>query len=224
MKKIQVILADDHPTVLSGVGCEIARIPTMEVVGTAASSDDLLDLLSKTSCEVVITDFAMPASKSMDGLPLLRKLSRIRPDVKIIVLTTVDSEVILREIINAGVHSVLSKLDDVSHLVVAVHAVCAGEQYYSPTVRRPQSTDSQISSKQKRRLTPREIEVLRLYVRGLSIGEISAQLHRTKQTVSAQKIAAMKKLGIERDIDLYRYAHETGLLTSTVMPSHTASS
>ncbi|MCW3477994.1 LuxR C-terminal-related transcriptional regulator [Neisseriaceae bacterium JH1-16] len=64
-------------------------------------------------------------------------------------------------------------------------------------------------------LSRREIEVVRLFVSGLTINEIAARLHLSKQTVSAQKVSAMKKLGLQREADLYRYAIEVGLLPSS---------
>lgn len=207
---IRVVLADDHPTVLSGVRHELGRAPTIEIVGTAPRSDALIALLSSTPCDVLITDYAMPGGSFVDGLPLLHYLRRTWPDMKVIVLTTIDNPAMLQEMAKGGAHGVLSKLDDVGHLIAAVHAVYAGATYFSPSVRErtqaPTSAPRSVPS-----LTPREAEVIRLYTSGLSIGEIAARLNRAKQTVSAQKIRAMKKLGIERDADLFQYAYETGL-------------
>jgi two-component system capsular synthesis response regulator RcsB len=69
--KIRVILSDDHPTVLSGVRHELARVPTVEIVGSALGADELLALLERSHCDVLITDYAMPGGAAVDGLPLL---------------------------------------------------------------------------------------------------------------------------------------------------------
>lgn len=208
--KIRLILSDDHPAVLSGVRHELERAPTIEIVGTAASTDELIALLTRTPCDVLLTDYAMPGGAFVDGLPLLRYLRRTWPEVKIIVLTTIDNPAVLQEIAKSGVHGVLSKLDDVDHLIAAAHAVYAGATYFSPSVvertRAPAT-----APRPTQPLTPREAEVIRLYTSGMSIGEIALQLNRAKQTVSAQKVRAMKKLGVERDADLFQYAYETGL-------------
>ncbi|MBN3794121.1 response regulator transcription factor [Burkholderia sp. Ac-20392] len=207
---IRVVLADDHPTVLSGVRHELGRAPTIEIVGTVPRSDELIALLANTPCDVVITDYAMPGGTFVDGLPLLQYLRRTWPDMKVIVLTTIDNPAMLQEMAKGGVHGVLSKLDDVGHLIAAVHAVHAGATYFSTTVK--ERTQAPVSAPQSvPSLTPREAEVIRLYTSGLSISEIAARLNRAKQTVSAQKVRAMKKLGIERDADLFQYAYETGL-------------
>lgn len=210
---IRVILADDHPTVLSGVRHELGRVPTIEIVATAACTDDLVALLSGTVCDVLITDYAMPGGRVVDGLPLLQHLRRNWPDMKIIVLTTIDNPAMLQEMMKSGANGVLSKLDDVDHLIAATHAVYAGATYYSPSVQTRTATPD-LSPRTEQPLTSREAEVIRLYTSGLSINEIAAQLNRAKQTVSAQKVKAMKKLGIERDADLFQYAYETGLTVS----------
>ncbi|AOI59587.1 response regulator transcription factor [Burkholderia diffusa] len=211
--KIRVILSDDHPTVLSGVRHELSRAPTIEIVGTAARTDELVALLARTVCDVLITDYAMPGGDFVDGLPMLHYMRRTWPDMKIIVLTTIDNPAMLQEMAKSGVEGVLSKLDDVDHLIAAAHAVYAGATYYSPSVQARTAAPA-VASPPTQPLTPREAEVIRLYVSGLSISEIATQLNRAKQTVSAQKIRAMKKLGIERDADLFQYAYETGLAAS----------
>ncbi|ODN64293.1 DNA-binding response regulator [Burkholderia cenocepacia] len=194
---------------MSGVRHELGRTPTIEIAGTAARTDDLIALLSRTPCDVLITDYVMPVGTFVDGLPLLQYLLRTWPGMKVIVLTTIDNRAILQEITRSGVHGVLSKLDDVGHLIAAVHAVHASASYFSPSVKaRAQTTGAPHAMPA---LTPREAEVIRLYTSGLSIGEIADQLNRAKQTVSTQKVRAMKKLGIERDADLFQYAYETGM-------------
>ncbi|CAG9251432.1 LuxR family transcriptional regulator [Burkholderia diffusa] len=210
---IRVTLADDHPTVLSGVKHELGRVPTIEIVATATSTDELVALLSGTVCDVVITDYVMPGGRIVDGLPLLQFLRRNWPDMKIVVLTTIDNPAMLQEMIKSGANAVLSKVDDVGHLIAATHAVYAGATYYSPSVL-TKTAAPEISSRTAQPLTSREAEVIRLYTSGLSINEIATQLNRSKQTISAQKIKAMKKLGIERDAELFQYAYETGLVVS----------
>lgn len=211
--KIRVILSDDHPTVLSGVRHELARVPTIDIVGSALGTDELLALLERGPCDVLITDYAMPGGAATDGLPLLRQLRRSWPAMKLVVLTTIDNPALLKEIAKTGVQGLLSKIDEVDHLIAATHAVYAGANYQSPSVREKLAMQ-EASTRVVEAMTQREAEVIRLYVSGLSISEIAAQLNRAKQTVSAQKTNAMRKLGIERDADLFQYAYETGLVTA----------
>jgi two-component system capsular synthesis response regulator RcsB len=219
--KIRLVLADDHPALLSGIKHDLAVVPTLEVVGTAGDSRELVKLLDSTPCDVLITDYAMPGGEYVDGLTLLSHLRRTYPALKIVVFTTIENPAITREMSKLGVHSVLSKAHDTSHLISAVHAVYAGATYFRSGSREPEDAIPGSPLAQNPRtqsLSTRETEVIRLFVSGMSVNEIADRLHRTKQTISAQKTRAMRKLGIDRDADLFRFAYETGLGVATDGP------
>jgi two-component system capsular synthesis response regulator RcsB len=210
--KINLILADDHPALLAGIKHELSGIRTLGIVGTARNSTEIVALLSKVRCDILITDYAMPGGEFGDGMAMLWFLRRRYPDLKIIVFTTIDNPAIIAEMRKLGVRSVLNKVDDVDHLISAIHAVYAGATYAASNVdASPRSDPQSTAPADVGKLTRREAEVVRLYVSGISINEIAAQMNRTKQTVSGQKISAMRKLGIKRDADLFRFAYETGL-------------
>ncbi|MFL9966524.1 response regulator transcription factor [Paraburkholderia sediminicola] len=218
--KIRLILADDHPALLSGIKHDLSALPTLDVVGTAANSGEIVKLLNAVACDVLITDYAMPGGEYGDGITLLTYLRRTYPKLRIVVFTTIENSAITQEIAKLGVHAVLSKSQDTGHLISAVHAVYAGATYFRSTSRGegalPEPTAT--GDARTRKLSPREMEVVRMFVSGLSINEIAERLHRTKQTISSQKNRAMRKLGIDRDADLFRFAYETGLEVATDAP------
>jgi two-component system capsular synthesis response regulator RcsB len=214
---IKLALADDHPAVLAGIKHELAGVPTIDIVGTARNSTEIIELLRRTPCDILVTDYAMPGGEYGDGMTLLSFLRRHYPALKIIVFTTIDNAAIVSEVSKLGIQAVLNKVGEVAHLIYAINAVYAGASYFSPgaaqqelRIRHGRATRDRV-----RQLTLRETEVIRLYLSGLSIKEIAAVLNRAKQTVSAQKKTAMRKLGIERNADLFRFANETGLIIST---------
>jgi len=211
--KINIIIADDHPTLIAGVAHELSSIRTLDIVGKAKNSTDIIELLSRIACDILITDYVMPGGSAGDGMAMLSFLRRRYPDLKIIVFTTIENPAIVMEILKLGVGSVLNKADDIGHLISAVHAVYAGATYISPQFRSPGRAQfgSSTSHTENSKLTRREAEVIRLYVSGLSVNGIASQLKRTKQTVSSQKTSAMRKLGISRDAELFRFAYENGL-------------
>lgn len=222
--KINLILADDHPVLIAGVKHELSRIHTLNVVGTARDSTEIIKLLSRVSCDILITDYAMPGGEYGDGMAMLSLLRRRYPDIKIIVFATIDNMAITAAMRRIGIDSVLNKAKDIGHLITAIHAVHAGATYFSPglSAHVEAGKPTQLMSKCLTDLSSREAEVVRLYVSGTTINEIAAQLNRTKQTVSAQKRAAMRKLGIERDADLFRFAFESGFSDSVNHPESTA--
>jgi two-component system, NarL family, captular synthesis response regulator RcsB len=210
---IRVALTDDHPAVLAGIKSVLSKVESIHIVGTASNSTELFDLLGQSNCDVLVADYAMPGGKYGDGLTLLLLLRRRFPDLKIIVFTGIANAPIAQELSRLGIYAVLNKMDEMIHLVAAIHAAFAGANYISPSIKAQQSLNSkgQVSSQV---LSRRETEVIRLYLSGLTIQEIAEQLHRAKQTVSAQKVSAMRKLGAKRDTDLFRLAAEIGIVVS----------
>jgi two-component system capsular synthesis response regulator RcsB len=214
--KINVILADDHPTLIAGVRHELGNIQTIQIAGTAENSTQIVELLESAPCDVLVTDYAMPGGKYGDGMGLLTFLRRRYPTVKIIVFTASLNAATVREMKKLGVKSVLGKIDDPAHLISAIHAVYSGAAYYSPSALADelQAYDGRAVGETKKELSVRESEVMRLYSDGKTINEIAEQLHRSKQTVSSQKNAAMRKLGVERDADLFKFVFEMNQLKS----------
>ena len=121
----------------------------------------------------------------------------------------------------AGIQCIVSKSDLTNHLSLAVHAAFANGHYVSPMIERILRTlePSHRDTPGNAQLTTRELEVIRLYVSGMTINEIAARLNRSKKTISTQKSTAMRKLNIDREVDLFRYGIETGLIPSVMRPA-----
>jgi two-component system capsular synthesis response regulator RcsB len=155
----------------------------------------------------------MPGGQYGDGLPLIGYLRRNFADVRIVVLTMLENPALLRRLGEMGVIAVVHKSDDLSHIALAVQQVSRGLEYMSPQVR--DALESlRINSggrSDEVMLSRRELEVVRLFVSGLTIKEISERLNRSIKTISTQKNSAMRKLGLERDSELFQYAQSNGL-------------
>lgn len=203
---VRVMVADDHPSSALGMSQALAGSSTIKLLGTVSNSTDLVAMLDEQQSDVLVVDYVMPGGKYGDGLALLSFLQRRYPALHLVTITMIDNPSVLHAIQRQGVGCILSKSDAISHLVGAVHAAYVGANYLSPFVR--QLLEGTETPPGTRVLTAREIEVVRLYGAGLTVGEIAVQLHRSKQTISSQKSSAMKKLGIVRDADLIRYASE----------------
>lgn len=205
---IRVALADDHPVIRMGIEATLDDISTVKRIGSASDSTQLVALLDSHPCDILITDFAMPGGEHGDGLELIAFLRHRHPDLRIAMFTSMDKVPLIRSLLAYGVHAVISKTDDISHLRAAIQAVHIGRRYFSPSIARMMKSLPRTSEV---RLSERESEVIGLFVRGESVNAIAEKLQRSKQTVSTQKINAMRKLGIESDADLFKYAIELGL-------------
>lgn len=212
--KISVLLADDHPGMISGIKHELSSIDSILLKSSASNSTELIERLESEYFDVLVSDYSMPAGSYGDGLALFGYISRRFPNLGIVILTMLDNSAIYRSLSNIMQVSIVSKSDSLMHLLPAIHAAYTGGVYHSPAVIARMEKMAAETGFGKRStnfsLSPRESEVLRLYASGLRVDDIAAKLNRSKKTISAQKIKAMQKLGIERDIDLMKYALECG--------------
>jgi len=214
----RIVIADDHPLVLIGLHKALDGVLGMQLCAEAQDSTGLVAALESGGADVVITDFHMPGGRYGDGGSLVGLLQRRYPALRIIVITMLSNPLLLEQIIVSGVQGLLLKSAPAEEIRRAVQAVADGGQYVGEAVRtilaqlrseRPRAGDAPASLQS---LSPREMEVLRLFVGGLSVSEIAATLHRSIKTVSHQKVAALHKLGISNDRELYEYALREGLL------------
>ncbi|POR45524.1 LuxR family two component transcriptional regulator [Paraburkholderia eburnea] len=211
---IRVVVADDHPVILFGAEHALLKFPGIQVIARARQSTELIKALQTTPCDVLVTDLAMPGGQYGDGLPLIGYLRRNFPEVPIVVLTMLENAALLKRLGELGVIAVVHKSDDLSHIGLAVQHVSRNLEYMSPQVRIALES-LRINSGGKMDeviLSKRELEVVRLFVSGMTIKEISEKLNRSIKTISTQKNTAMRKLGLDRDSELFQYAQSNGLL------------
>ncbi|ATV21028.1 DNA-binding response regulator [Pseudomonas avellanae] len=207
-------MADDHPIFLIGLRVVLEQDDMAHVVAEAGNPDALLQALASHACDVLVTDFMMPVERQNDGLRLLQRVRRDFPVLPVIVVTTLSNAGLFQSMLDLGVRGLLSKASLAGELPAAVKAALRGEIFVADSVRRvlreaqQYGPDALLAAE---RLSPRELEVLRLLSAGHTVGQIAAQLNRSKQTVSAQKVGAMRKLGLANDAALFIYLQESGM-------------
>lgn len=179
---------------------------SIELVRICTNAEELISSLSTTHCDVALVDYAIRGNRQIQGLPFLSYLRRTFPSVGIVVLVTNVNPVIVQSILDRNVGSVVSKFDDIGHIVTAIHACYGGANYLSPLIKRSLELAQTGGKRGALKLSARETEVIRLFLSGLPVNKIAEQLKRGKQTISAQKVSAMKKLGVNNDVELIRCA------------------
>jgi two-component system, NarL family, captular synthesis response regulator RcsB len=201
---IRVVVADDHPAVRMGTVHVLERARDIRVVGEAGEPAALLAMLGTTPCDVLVTDFSMPGHEAGDGLAMLSKVQRTHPDVKILVVTGLSHPSLLAAIVDAGCQGICDKQAPLSDVAVAVRELADDGTWFSPSVQARLDEEAAIPSGGS--LSPRELEVVRLFAEGMSVDDIAERLHRSNKTVSRQKVDAMQRLGLHSDDALILYA------------------
>jgi DNA-binding NarL/FixJ family response regulator len=211
--KTHIVLADDHPIVLTGLRNLIESESDFAVVGEATSGLEALKMIRDTRPDIAIVDISMPG---MSGIVLTRRLSEEAQEIKVLMLTLHEDRAYLREALDAGARGYVVKRSAAANLVSAVRSVIAGGTYIDPAivnrVLNRSSANNHASVPEIRNLTDRETEVLKLSSRGLTNKEISHQIGVGVKSVETFKSRGLAKLEIRSRADLLRYASEVGWL------------
>jgi two-component system capsular synthesis response regulator RcsB len=215
---IRVAVADDHPLQLAGLLHELQAQPHIHIACTATNFNALLKLQPEHAIDVIIADYDLPDRYLGDGTSPFGLLRQRFSRAGLIALCMANNIHVVRSLLAQNVHGILCKTDPLAYLSTCVLAVSAGKRYLSPgieaIVRRHWARNGW--SLRPRYLSTRELEVVRLFVRGYTVGEIAHHLERSKQTVSSQKRSAMRKLGLRRDADLIKYGIQEQLTSQGV--------
>ncbi|WMD18639.1 response regulator transcription factor [Achromobacter seleniivolatilans] len=209
---IRVVLADAHPVCVKGVQVELSMDGVARVVGSAFDSTQLFDVLEHHECDVLVSDYALPGTDFGDGLSMFEHIQQRYPALGLVVLTSIDNPMALRALELRGVRAIVSKRDLPEHLRQALRAASRGGAYRSPRIREALGGGAgSACATPPVALTGREVEVVRLFASGYSLGEIAEKFRRSKKAISAQKRAAMRKLNVRNDMDLLSYGLQNGL-------------
>jgi len=215
LKKIRILIADDHGLVRRGAGSVLRSRHGCRVVGEAANGREAVERAIKLKPDVAILDVGMP---ELDGLEATRQILEAVPDTKVLVLKMHESDQMVRRALETGAHGYLLKSDLTECLVKAVKDIAAGKRFLTPKVSEivldgflRTKNEHQQRERPGARTTPREIEIIRLLAEGKMNKEIAAQLGITVRTVETHRARIMLKLGLHSLADLIHYAIRQGL-------------
>lgn len=206
---IRVLVVDDHPVVRAGIAALLESASDMQIVGTAASGEDALAQVPTADPDVVVMDLRMPG---IDGDEATARILAAHPGVRVLILTTYESDDAILSAIGAGASGYLLKAAPEEELLAGVRAVAAGEVALAPSVSRILVARTRAPAAAGPALSPRELEVLRLVAEGLSNREIGARIHLGEATVKTHLLRAFAKLEVNDRTRAVTRAMELGLL------------
>jgi DNA-binding NarL/FixJ family response regulator len=213
---IRVGLVDDQALIRGGLRAILDAEEDIEVVGEASDGAGAVRLASARLADVVLMDVQMPV---VDGIEGTRRVIEARPECRVVVLTMFDLDEYVFAALRAGASGFLLKTTPPDELAAAVRACHGGEMLFAPTVtrrlvetyvRHPPAPDGVPGRLQD--LTAREVEVLRAIARGLSNGEIAAELYLGEATVKTHVTRILGKLGLRDRVQAVVLAYECGLV------------
>jgi len=218
-KQVRVAVLDDHPMVRTVFELCLKHEPDIHLVGTWASSNELFNQLRSTTVDVLVLDFLL-GERELDGLALVKQLRNHYPQQKILISSSMESPAIVKMVLSAGVKGFIGKSHNMQDITHAIRQVAQGRLFLSKEVAyevenlyvmSEESLDENhdFNSKGKvKTLSPREVEVVRCFLDGLSVSQIAVKFKRSRKTVSGQKQSALKKLGLRSDSELFKYSHD----------------
>lgn len=212
--QIRIMVVDDHDLFRTGLRRLLDEEPGLRVVAEARSGEEALRHASELRPQVVVMDVGMPG---MSGVEATRRLLAAKPPPGVLMLTVSDSDEVVLDAILGGAAGYLLKDAPLSEIVRGVRATAAGESLIAPSVSgsllaRLRRHDPHQAPDAPPRLSPRELEVLRLMVEGYGNSEIGRHLHLSPSTIKNQVSSTLDKLGVENRIQAAVLAVRLGLL------------
>jgi len=204
-RQTTVLVADDHAIVMEGL-VSLLKEHNFDVVGAVGDGQKLLESARALKPDVIVTDLSMPG---LTGLDVLVKLKAEKTESKVVVLTMHNDAERATAALKAGASAFLLKESAGEELVTAIHQALQGRVYLTAAVTKSViERMAEIPGAQPPPLTPRQLDVLRLIVKGQRMKEIASVLNLSTRTVETHKYEMMQVLGLKSTAELVRYALE----------------
>ncbi|MEO8094206.1 MAG: response regulator transcription factor [Pseudolysinimonas sp.] len=208
---IRVVIADDHPIVRAGLVGLVDAAEDIEVVGTAATGLEAVQVAAALKPDIVLMDLRMP---ELDGDEATARIVAARPDTRIVIVTTYESDDAILRAIEAGASGYLLKAAPEAELLAGIRAVAAGDVALAPRIAallvKRVATPAVPAAPV---LSPREREVLQLVAQGLSNREVGERLFLGEATIKTHLLHAFTKLEVNDRTRAVTRAMELGLLS-----------
>ncbi len=202
---INVLIADNHPIIRMGVKHVLEGASGIQVIADVATTSELLEALEKITPDVVMLEMDIP---EINGIATLRKLKKEHPEIKVLIYSGQSEDVYALSTIRAGAYGYLSKASDIDYLISAVRKVSEGNMFITNELAQRLAFDEGTQRPRRffRKLSSREVEVLKLLASGKRNKDVALGLSLNEKTVSTYKARLMKKLNVDNMVDLLQQA------------------
>ncbi|HTY58953.1 MAG TPA: response regulator transcription factor [Bacteroidota bacterium] len=219
MKKIKILIADDHSVVREGLRALLGKVADFDVVAESADGEEAVRLTRERKPDVAIVDISMP---KLNGVEATRRIREQSPDTKVLIFTIHENEEYVYQMVASGANGYVLKDAGKNDLIAAVRSIHTGGRFFSPGVsrliidefvRRSRANGTGAAAG-KSPLTHRESEILQYIASGFTNAEIAGKLFLSVRTVNTHRTNLMQKLDVHNTAGLVRYAMENGIVSS----------
>lgn len=216
MKKITVVLADDHTIVRNGIRSILEEFDEIEIVGEAGNGAEAIEKVKELSPDILMVDIAMPI---LNGIQVAQEMNHQGLSTRCLVLSMHNNEDYILKSVEAGANGYLLKDTTKEEMLQALQAVSQGEKYFSQSV--SNIIVSAYLHKVKQPETPKEKRtkpskkeriVLKYIIEGLNSREIAEKLNLSVRTVDNHRASMMRRMGVKNAVELVRVAMEQKLV------------
>lgn len=217
MDKIRVALVEDHQLVRDGIRSLLTNLPNIEVVAESDCAKSMLNLIEGAKPDVLLVDISLP---EMSGIELARVVTTTYPSIRVIILSMHTEQEYIFNSLRNGAKGYLHKSISREELIEAIEQVYGGSEYFSKEVSgiilksylRQIKNPERVDEYEDKKLTPREMEILRMVAQGYSNQLIADKLFISVRTVESHKNHIMQKLELTTTVDLVKYAIKNGII------------
>lgn len=215
MRKVKILIADDHAMIRDGVRSLLSRNKEWSVVGEASNGEQAITFYNTLEPDLMILDISMPEK---NGMEVAKHILSQHTNAKIIILSMFEDEDYISKCMETGVMGYVVKSETGDELEKAVQTVLRGQNYFSSLVQTVifKKYSTNISKKKTVepdvRLTAREVEIVKLIGEGLTSHQMADKLFISPRTVETHRANLMKKVGVKNSIELVKKVEKMGLI------------
>ncbi|NNG10868.1 MAG: response regulator transcription factor [Arenibacter sp.] len=202
---IKILIADNHPIVRMGVKQVLEPVSDIQVIADASTTTELFDKLEIFTPDVILLEMDIP---EINGIATLRKMKKQYPNIRVLIYSGQSEDVYALSTIRAGAFGYLSKTSEIDYIISAIRKVSEGNMFITNELAQRLAFDEGTQKPRRffRKLSTREVEVLKLLASGKRNKEVAQGLNLNEKTVSTYKARLMRKLNVDNLVDLLQQA------------------
>lgn len=201
MKKIKILLADDHQLFREGLKSLLLNAPDLDIVSEASNGQEVMNIVKETTIDVALIDIDMPV---LNGIETTKLLVKNFPKVSVIILSMYNQKSFIQNLVSIGSKGYLLKNTDFETLYLAIKKVAKGELFFDSTIALTAFDKNVLSGSHQ--LSEKEITILKYIVDGFPNKQVADKLCLSTRTIDTYRATIMKKLGVFNAAELIAYA------------------